>query len=187
MQKPDTEAADEQAHKLSATCCTVAIVVGLIFTAQGCNSPVGISADATYSTKSQFSGSRKSASVFDAGILFANEANYVCIPFEELSIDPAQEITSIKSSCECVRPSVVRYVQRQLQEGVALRLDFVDGSNGQDETSPKSLAVEIQFEFASGAKQLVTIQLLLTTQIGKSIVMIDVGDSPERRFLVFQT
>ncbi len=145
----------------------------MVFTAQGCSSPVGISADATHSTKSQFPGSRTSTSVFDAGILFANETNYVCIPFGGLSIDPTQEITSIKSSCECVRPSVVRYVQRQSQEGVALRLDFVDDSKGPDETSPQSLAVEIQFEFASGAKQFVTIQFLLTTQIGKSIVMRD--------------
>ena len=134
-----------------------------------------MSADVIHSSVGQISESRKTSPVFDAGVLFANEASYVCIPLEKLSIDPAQEIVALKSSCECVRPSVIRYFKRQSQEGVALRLDFGDDSNGQGETTPTPLSVEIQFEFAVGAKQSVTIQLLHTTQIGKSIVMCD-GD-----------
>ena len=176
--KPDTEAAHEQAHKLTSSpgrCFSVAVVVGLIFAANGCSGPVGLSADANHIPVSSLSDSRKASTVFDAGVLFANEASYLCIPLEKLGIDPSQEIVSLKSSCECVRPSVIRYFKRQSQEGVALRLDFGDDSNGKDETSPTPLSVEIQFEFAVGAKQSVTIQLLHTTQIGKSIVMCD-GD-----------
>ncbi len=97
---------------------SIAIVVCSVFTACGCSSAI------------QISDSGKSSIVFDAGILFENEASYVCIPLEKLSIDSAQEIVSIESSCECVRPSVVRYHDRPSQEGVALRLDFIKDSKG---------------------------------------------------------
>lgn len=70
--------------------------------------------------------SPKPSSTFDAGILFANESSYVCIPLEKLGIDIAKEIFSVKSSCQCVRPSVVRYRQRESVGGIALQLDFVE-------------------------------------------------------------
>ncbi len=153
---------------------SVAIVVGLILAASGCGSPLhGIFADATLPAASQLSHVGSSSNRYDAGVLFANEASYVCLPLEKFGIDPAQEIVSVKSSCECVRPSVVRYLQLQSQEGFALRLDFIGDSKGQDEMSPISLAVEIQFEFADGAKQSASIQFLHTTQKGKSFVMTD--------------
>ena len=106
-------------------------MVGLILAAGGCGSPVGFSADATHDSASSLTESRKLATVFDAGVLFANEASYLYIPLQKLGIDPAQEIVSIKSSCECVRPSVVRFLQRRSQEEVALRLDFVEDTKGQ--------------------------------------------------------
>ena len=137
--------------------------------ANGCSGPVGLSADANHIPVSSLSDSRKASTVFDAGVLFANEASYLCIPLEKLRINPAQEILSVKSSCECVRPSVVRFLQRRSQEGVALRLDFVEDTKGQeDETSPSSLAGEIKFEFASGTEQSVTIQFLHTRKMGKA-------------------
>ena len=142
-------------------------MVGLILAAEGCSSPVGFSADATIPAASPLSYVGSSSNRYDAGVLFANEESYLCLPLEKLGIDPAQEIVSVKSSCECVRPSVVRYLQRRSQEGVALRLDFVEDTQGHaDETSPSSLAVEIKFQFASGTEHSVTIQFLHTTQMG---------------------
>ena len=154
-----------QAHK---PIFSVVIVVGLILAASGCGSPLhGLFADATVPAVSQLSHVGSSSNRYDAGVLFANEASYVCLPLEKLGIDPSQVIVSIKSSCECVRPSVVRFLQRRSQEGVALRLDFVEDTQGQkDETSPSSLAVEIKFQFASGSEHSVTIQFLHTTQTG---------------------
>ncbi len=127
-----------------------------------------MSADNSHSTATQFSDSQKSSFAFDAGIVFANEASYVCIPLEKFRINPAQEIVLIKSSCECVRPSVVRYLLQQKEEGVALRLDFVDDTKGQVEINPISLAVEIKFQFASGTEQSTTIQFLHTMKKGKA-------------------
>lgn len=143
--------------------------VGLIVVSEGCNSPAALSVDASVSTASQFSQSRRTAKKFDAGVVFANEASYLCIPLEKLGIDSAQEILSIKSSCECVRPSAVRYVRQISQDGVALRLDFVKDSQTQDNSDPVSLAVSIKLQLASGIEHSVTIQFLHTTVRGKAL------------------
>lgn len=156
-------------NKLTAPIFSVAIVVGLILAAGGCGSPLGLFADATIPATSQSSHIRSSSNRYDAGVLFANEASYLCLPLQKLGIDPAHEILSVKSSCECVRPSMVRFLQRRSQKGFALRLDFVEDTKGQkEETSPSSLAVEIKLQFASGTEQSVTIQFLHTTQMGKA-------------------
>ena len=164
MRKPDTEAAHEHAHKLTWAMLFCCIVVGLIFAAEGCSSPVGFSADATHDSAGSLTDSRKLSTAFDAGDLFANEASYLCIPLQKLGIDPSQEIVSIKSSCECVRPSVIRFLQRRSQERVTFRLDFVEDTQGHaDETSPSSLGVEIKLQFASRTEHSVTVQFLHTT------------------------
>ena len=144
-------------------------MVGLILAAGGCGSPLGLFADATHDSAGSLTDSRKLSTAFDAGVVFVNEASYLCIPLQKLGIDPSQEILSVKSSCDCVRPSVVRFLQRRSQKGFALRLDFVEETKGQkDETSPSSLAVEIKFQFASGTEQSVTIQFLHTRKMGKA-------------------
>lgn len=145
-------------------CC---ILVGLIFTGEGCSSPVDFSADATKNSEGSLTESRKLSTVFDAGVLFVHESSYVCLPLQKLGIDRSQAIVSIKSTCECVRPSIVRFLERRSQEGVALRLDFVEDIRGHaHEIDPRSLAVEIKLQFASGTDQTVTIQFLHTMQVG---------------------
>jgi len=141
-------------------------VVGLIVASGGCDSLAALSVDATVPIASQ---SGRTAKNFDAGVLFANEASYLCIPLERLGIGSAQEILSIKSSCECVRPSAVRYVRQISQDGVALRLDFVKDSQAQDNMDPVSLAVTIKLQLASGIEQSVTIQFLHTTVRGRAL------------------
>ncbi len=143
-------------------------MVTLILFAVGCSSPVGLSEDISQSSWNPRIGSRPSSTFFDAGILFANETSYLCIPFEKLGIESGKEIVSIKSSCECVRPSVVHYLLRKSEEGIALRLDFVEVEDwkSQVEVNPNSLGVKIEFQFASGTEQSVTIQFLQTLQKG---------------------
>ncbi len=158
-----------QALRLSGPCFSVAIVVGLILGVGGCDSPIGLTANVTTPTASQLSQPRSSAYHFDAGVLFANEASYLCFPIEKFGIDSTQEILTIKSSCECVRPSVVRYQRQQSEEGVALRFDFVEDSQAQDKESPVSLAVTIKLQLVSGIEQSVTIQFLHTIIRGTAL------------------
>ena len=142
-----------------------AVLLSLISIASGCGSPVGLSADAAPASPDSRIESLKAPISFDAGVVFADEASYICIPLEKLGIDVGKEIASIKSSCECVRPSVVRYLRRKSEEGVAIRLDFVEESNAQDEINPVLLGVAITVTFVSGDEQLVSILFLHTSPL----------------------
>lgn len=62
---------------------------------------------------------------FDAGVVFVDETNYVCIPFERLGLAPSCTVTSIKTSCQCVQGCVVSYVVPNKSIAHALKLDFV--------------------------------------------------------------
>jgi hypothetical protein len=99
---------------------------------------------------------------FDAGVIFGNEASYLCIPLERIGL-AADEIRQVTSSCECVRPSVVEYRDTANQTASALRLDFVVEPEGDDEPSAANLAIQISFLLANGATQPFTVQLLHTT------------------------
>ena len=77
----------------------------------GCGRFAGASSKtlADLSTREQ---SRESAPVIiDAGIVFADEANYLCLPFSRLGIEDSDEVLSVRSSCECSRPYIVSYHQ----------------------------------------------------------------------------
>lgn len=50
-------------------------MVGLIFAAEGCSSPVNFSADATHDSARSLTDSRKLSNRYDAGALFANESS----------------------------------------------------------------------------------------------------------------
>jgi len=129
----------------------------------GCGNPLEWSLDSPHADANPKEESRKSSSVLDVGVLFANESSYLCFPLEKLGIEVGKEIVSITSSCECVRPSVVRYLQRTGADGVAIRLDFIEDSKTRDKVDPISLAVVITVKFASRAEQSVTMQFLHTT------------------------
>jgi hypothetical protein len=47
--------------------------------------------------------------IIDAGIIFSDRSNYLCIPIERLGLDPSEEIVSVRASCDCVTVEVVEY------------------------------------------------------------------------------
>ncbi len=153
-----------QAHE-GIDCKNQFLLIGILFPlvtfSLGCGSPVGLSADLSSSSTTV---ARKSPIIYDAGVVFANEASYVCIPLEKLGIDVGEDIVSIKSSCECVRPSVVRYLKRKSVDGVAMRFDFAEESKAQVEPNPIALGVELTVQFANGGEQSVMIQFLHAPQ-----------------------
>ncbi len=100
----------------------------------------------------------------DAGVVFADQANYLCVPLSRLGISTGDEVLAVKSSCECTRPSIVEYQETTTKSDRALRIDFepeptVPGSHA----APASLAVEVTLELAGGRSTSATIQFLHTT------------------------
>ncbi len=47
--------------------------------------------------------------VIDAGIVIANEANFLCVPLSRIGLVDADVVKSMTSSCECVRPSFITF------------------------------------------------------------------------------
>lgn len=135
-----------QAHKLTSSqltahkrlelkfhCELLVIVLPIALFSLGCGGRVGLSADNSSNPKSDI---RNTPGIFDAGVVFADEASYVCISLDKLGLDDDEEIVSIESSCICVRPSVVCYLKRKSEVRHALRLDFVKESKTQDGIEP---------------------------------------------------
>jgi hypothetical protein len=110
--------------------------------------------------------------VLDSGVVFANEACYVCFPLSRLGISQASRVRRIISSCECVRPSLVRYHDHLRQEMDALRLDFVPEGKGTANSGhvpyqSSLLSVEVRLELASGDERKVTVNFLQTLPVGE--------------------
>jgi hypothetical protein len=101
----------------------------------------------------------------DAGIVFTGQTNYYCLPLSKLrldGIDSAIDIAEIKSSCDCVRASVVGYRHSPSQVKDALRIDFVPEDAASTEMIPAKLAVEITITTFAGIVRTLTVNVLDT-------------------------
>jgi hypothetical protein len=93
-----------------------------------------------------------------AGVIFASEPSYLCVPLSRLGIDSADRIERIDSSCDCVRPRLVHFLDQNGQKARALRLDFVPNSNPPSDHKPSetfALQVELGLVIANSEVKLV--------------------------------
>lgn len=110
-------------------------------------------------------GSTASRSL-DAGVVFADQANYLCIPLSRLGISTDDEVLEVRSSCECTQPSIVKYHDTTTKAGHALRIDFKpEPVIAASQASPANLAVEVTLELASGPSTTATIRFLHTSAV----------------------
>jgi hypothetical protein len=105
------------------------------------------------------------AVVLDAGIIFVDETSYLCVPFSRLGIVNSDAVVSLKSSCECVRPSIVQFAESSDTIGRALRLDVrsVPVTVGSS-LLPSKLSVEVHLQLDNGQSATTKIQFLHTTR-----------------------
>lgn len=110
----------------------------------------------------------------DAGIVFSDRENYLCLPFDQLGLAADDVVSSVSSSLECVQPSVVSYRSPQEQSAYAVLLRFVkeDSKNSPQtelETSgfavatPVNLGVLIDVKLADGSEKQFSVNLLHTS------------------------
>ncbi|MEZ6153535.1 MAG: hypothetical protein R3C09_25830 [Pirellulaceae bacterium] len=95
---------------------------------------------------------------------FTGQTNYYCLPLSKLrldGIDSAIDIAEIKSSCDCVRASVVGYRHSPRMKD-ALRIDFVPEDAASTEMIPAKLAVEITITTFAGIVRTLTVNVLDT-------------------------
>jgi hypothetical protein len=106
----------------------------------------------------------------DAGIVLADRAGYFCLPLEQIGLPPDAEIVSLQSSCECVRPRLVQYVQDRQRIGQAILLEYVPEVSAADTSlldSPREfeavhLSVIVEVVLSDGVKHDFVLNLLHT-------------------------
>jgi len=101
----------------------------------------------------------------DAGVIFADQASYLCFPLDQFGIASAGLVDHIESSCQCVRPRLVRYVGPSGQTIDGLRIDFVHDVASDSFANPSELAVELRLSLTDADVRVVTVQFLQTKAI----------------------
>ena len=92
--------------------------------------------------------------IIDVGIVFAAEPNYFCIPLQRLGVSNPGDVISVKSSCDCIRASIVSYKRTSNETKSALRVDFVQTNSNPD---PSNLGVQVELGFANERMHLITL------------------------------
>lgn len=99
----------------------------------------------------------------DLGVVLPSHQNDVCFPLSKFGIDRTNSVRRVDSSCSCVEPTVVRYVDERGEWNEALRLSFKEEpgiSSEKDHTSViNRLSVAITLTLA-GSQKVVAVDVL---------------------------
>ncbi|HAC92291.1 MAG TPA: hypothetical protein DCF63_16930 [Planctomycetaceae bacterium] len=103
----------------------------------------------------------------DAGVVFADELSYLCVPLSRIGGLATADILSMESSCDCVRPSLVRYLDSTGEEVGGLRLDFLreQGNKIISGTKPNNatiLSVELKLNLRDSEERTLDVNFLQT-------------------------
>ena len=159
----------------------VSLIAALGFLGSGCR--------VSTTTAGATSNAQADRMEFDAGVIFAGESNYLCIPFERLGLAFSTQITSIETSCECVQGSVVSYLTPNKATAQAIRLDFAPEPLLEDsEFVPMLLSVQVALEIEGvKSKREFSVNLRRSVRIGGlSVACLVPGTSdPTRDWLLW--
>lgn len=84
---------------------------------------------------------------FDMGVIYSEQSSYLCIPLDRFGVDSAKSIESIESSCECVKPSLIKYSESSSSEKEGVLFTFVPEKAV---TQARRLAVEVRLIVSGG-------------------------------------
>ncbi len=104
----------------------------------------------------------------DAGIIFAGQASYLCLPLTELGLDgvrSASDIATVTTSCECVQASLLSYHHSSSRVEEALRLDFTPDEPTDGAHRPSHLAVEVTLTLTAGSQRSLRLNVLETQAV----------------------
>jgi hypothetical protein len=91
---------------------------------------------------------------FDAGMFFIDEPSFLCIPFERLGISEDRVVVSVTSSCDCIKPSVVKYRNGEQGSKSAIRLSLLAINDAVHKHSrPVSLGVNVVVRYDDDQQQ----------------------------------
>jgi hypothetical protein len=109
----------------------------------------------------------------DAGIVFSDRENYLCLPFDHLGLAADDVVSSVSSSCECVQHSVNSYRSTAGRDANAILLRFLKDDKNARSTqqeapsnasiTPIALGVLIDLKLTHGSVRQFLVKLLVTT------------------------
>ena len=106
---------------------------------------------------------------FDAGIVLSERLGYLCLPLELVGLTSTDQVISITSSCECIRPRVVRYATSANSEASGILLEYVaEHGTSALEPQPVNLGVILEFKLSGGGIHKFTVDLLHTHLVGET-------------------
>ena len=82
-------------------------------------------------------------------------------PYRVIGLSSSDEIESLDSSCECVKPTLVRYSVTSTTVAAGLLLGFIaEDDSSSSPLQPVQLAVEIKLTLVGGKCRTVTVNFL---------------------------
>jgi hypothetical protein len=119
-------------------------------------------------SREEWSSPQQVPPAVDAGVVFIDRESYLCLPLERVGLPPDTHVTSIKASCDCVEPSLVKYVAPggAVEKGLMLRFTAEpagDSSSDRSSQAAMSLGVLVDLQLNDGTTHRFTVNLLHTT------------------------
>ena len=97
----------------------------------------------------------------DAGVILSDRASYLCLPLSRFGLTDDEEIESIISSCECVKPSLVNYADSATTTIDGVLFDFIPEETPLDEP-PHLMQVGVVITFVTLGGEMLTARLNLS-------------------------
>ena len=101
--------------------------------------------------------------LIDAGVVFADESSYHCVPLSRLGVTDFEEVVSLDSSCECTQFSIVRFDETAGGAARGLRISFIPGATNTKQV-PTNLAVRVNMLLSTRRTVVLSIRLLHTAR-----------------------
>ncbi len=151
-----------QAHKLTTAREYVFVVMSLLaLTLPGCGAITDASDKSVVDFPTNDFSHAPAQSVIDAGIVFANEASYLCVPLRRLGIADSDEVITVQSSCDCSLPSIIQFDESPIKTARALRIDFIpEPATASSKRATSNLSVEVTLRLREGRTKVTTIRFV---------------------------
>jgi hypothetical protein len=99
----------------------------------------------------------------DVGVIFNERTSYICIPVSWLGEENGADIVDVTSSCECIRPTLVRYKAIGGETTAGVQCEFIpDDHTDAAIDQSMALAISITCHFSDGTNQVITINFVST-------------------------
>ena len=149
-------------YHLNSSTCFVANCPLVILAILGCDSAANGVSRSSHPLETE-----PSLPIFDAGVVLSDRAGYLCVPLERFGLKRPDDVFSVTSTCDCIRPQLVEYVSEENLNAWAVFLEFKREESSKDFSDsnrvPAKMGVAIGLNLSGGRSHSLTLRLLLAS------------------------